>query len=433
MRNGLVACVICLLTALSHAQADPPAEKELEALVDKLAEVTELGIGYSASLTGSQFLPQHDSDEVGTFTVGHPALVRSKVLEKIVTNGAAAIPLLLKHLDDKRKTRIAPIRGIEWMSFADEYDFNRRTRKVKPEGVNRETFGEARPENHQLTVGDLCFVALGQIVNRHFSASRYQPTGGLVVSSPTHSRRLCSVVQGDFKKLTPEEHRDLLKEDFLYPDHEDRRIGAYRRLAYYYPGEVEPLVLKQLTVPTFDVFAAEAFVRNTLYREKTAAKRRELLAKFIDEHGKASRDGILLQLFEDLDTQEADEEKRLYPAQKEKYDARAALIQLYGYQPTVKSSDIPYINTWSSADQARFLKALIHDKSRPIDETVYAIFKKIEDDDYVALGCMDRLMSRGYKTQVQQYCERRIGKSEWKEDLSEVLAKLKADTKKPRK
>jgi hypothetical protein len=362
--------------------------------------------------------------------VGHPAPKRSEVLENIVKKGVTAVPVLLKHLDDKRPTRIKPIRGILWMSFADEYDFNRRTRLVKPEGVNRETFGEARPENHQLTVGDLCFVALGQIVNRNLNASRYQPTGGLVVNSPTYSRRLCDVIRSDFKKCTQETHLAQLLDDFLYPDHEDRRIGAYRRLAYYYPGQVEELVLKQLTVPTYDVFAVRAFVSDTLHRAKAAEKRRELFTKFIDTHGKASRDGILLQLFNDLDTQEADEEKRLFPPLKEKDDARGALVDLYGYKPTVKSSEVPYVNTWSSSAQARFLEALVHDKSRQIDEAVFAIFKRIDDDDQLALGCMQRLIGRGYEKPVQQYCERRIGKSpDWKEELAEVLAKLKADRK----
>jgi hypothetical protein len=431
MQNTFVACALVLCVSIAAEQADPPTEEQkLEALIDTLTQVSELGFGYSASFTGSQFLPQHDSDQVSTLLLGQSAPTRSDVLENIVKKGLAVVPVLLKHLDDKRTTRIKPIRGMMWMSFADEYDFNRRTRKVKPEGVNRNTFGDTQPEDHQFTVGDLCFVALGQIVNRNFNASRYQPSGGLVINSPTYSRRLCDVIRNDFKDLTREAHLALLQDDFLYPDHEYRRIGAYRRLAYYYPGEVEELVLKQLTVPTYDIYVVRAFVCETLYPEKTPAKRRELFAKFIDTHGKVARDGILMELFDELHWQEGDEAKQ----EDSKYDARASLVELYDYKPTVKSSDKPYINTWESALQARFLKALVHDTSRPNDEAVYAIFKKIDDADYVALGCMNRLSDRGYEKQVQQYCERRIAKdSPWKDQLAKVLAKLKADRKEERK
>ena len=394
-RFALLCFALCLPVAI--AQAAPQPDKELEALIDKLTEVSELGFGYSSTFSGSQFLPQRDSDEVGTLVLGRQAPARSAVLEKIVAKGAPAMPLLLKHLDDTRKTRIKPVRGMMWMSFADEYDFNRRTRKDWPKRVNRDTFGEKQPDSHQLTVGDLCFVVLGQVVNRRFNASRYQPTGGLVISSPTYSKKLCDVARQDFKDFTVEKHRKMLRKDFLLPDYEDRRIGAYRRLAFYYPAEVEQLVLKQLAVPTYDVFIIEEFVRHTLYREKRAAKRKELFTQFIGKHGPAFRDGkTLLQLFDDLDTQEADEEKRLSPPLKEKYDARALLVELFGYKPAVKSKDVPFVDTWPATQQARFLKALVHDKSKKIDTAVFAIFHKVEDDDYLAVGCMNRLVGRGY-------------------------------------
>jgi hypothetical protein len=45
--------------------------------------------------------------------------------------------------------------------------------------------------DHVVTVGDLCFVALGQIVNRSSAAVRHQPTGGLVISL-RRRRRCCA-------------------------------------------------------------------------------------------------------------------------------------------------------------------------------------------------------------------------------------------------
>ncbi len=55
---------------------------------------------------------------------------------------------------------------------------------------------------HTVTVGDLCWVALGQIVNRRFDAVRYQPTAIIIVSSPTLSPTLCKQVRADWANLT---------------------------------------------------------------------------------------------------------------------------------------------------------------------------------------------------------------------------------------
>src|SRR5207249_2863368 len=96
------------------------------------------------------------------------------------------------------------------------------------------------------------------------------------------------VVRSDFKDFTDEQHRKLLMVDFLKPDHEYRRIGAYRRLAFYFPEEVEPLVLKQLTMPTYDIIAVERFVRRTLYAEESRTTRKGLFQDFLRMHGRAS-------------------------------------------------------------------------------------------------------------------------------------------------
>ena len=41
--------------------------------------------------------------------------------------------------------------------------------------------------------------------------------------------------------LTPKRHKAALIDDFLTPDSHERRIGACKRLAYYYPETLEPL------------------------------------------------------------------------------------------------------------------------------------------------------------------------------------------------
>lgn len=423
-----ICLTACCAVGLGHC-ADAALDEQTEALVDQLPEISQIGYGYSAMFSGSQFLPEPDSSEVHTLVLGSQAPTNSAALERIVRRGVLAVPSLLKHLDDARETRIPPLSGMMWMSFADEYDYNRRLRKDAPTGVNKETFPAGDPSRHTITVGDLCFVALGQIVNRSFNATRYQPTGGLVVSSPTYSKQLCAVVRADFAALTKEQHRDFLTQDFLAPDFEERRNGACGRLAFYYPESLEPLVLKQLAVPTYDVFKINDFVRDELYLNKSRDKRRAMFNEFIRTNGPAFADGVLLQLFDDLDIQEAEEQHRLSGRLKGKYDARSLLVQLYGFPNSVSSTNKPYITNWASGDMARFIKALGHYQSRKVDEAVHGVFSSITDDDYLALACMDRLKGQEYDEEVRGYCNRRIPNSKhFASELQKVVSVL--DSKK---
>jgi hypothetical protein len=414
-----------LLSMLALAQGE---ESPIPELIEKLSKTEELGFGYSAMFSGSQFLPRRDSAQWNTGVLGSAPPKESESMMLIVKSGAQAIPFLIKHLDDKTPTKVKPVTGMMWMRWNDEYDYNRRTHTEPPKGVNRDSFGEDHhPNQHQITVGDLCFVALGQIVNRSFSATRYQPTGGLIVNSPTYSEALLNAVRHDYSRMTEKEHRIQLVDDFTRPDHESRRNGAAMRLAFYYPEILDDLVIKQLTAPTYNVFYAEEFVRKVLYPEKSRNKRVLLFHDYQTKHGAASKDGVLLQLFDDLDTQIADEEGRLHPPSNPKHDARNALVQLYGYKNTVLPKDIPYVNSWSETEQARLIEALGSVTSPAILKAVRRVFSSIKDDDYLALACFKVLHGKGFDEALIAYCKRRIGKSEYEDD--ELRAALKALTK----
>ncbi len=168
-------------------------------------------VGYSASISGTTFLPYNDAERIGIFVLGATQRTDSEALKKIVGQGVDTIRKLIDRLDDTLRSTSGPLRGMTWMSFTDEYDFNARTRINPPLGVNRDEFENAiHPNSHALTVGNLCFVAIGQIVNRSSSATRYQPTGAPIVNSPTYSARLRTVIVADWSGLTVEKHRQQL-------------------------------------------------------------------------------------------------------------------------------------------------------------------------------------------------------------------------------
>src|SRR5262249_17051070 len=155
---------------------------------------------------------------------------------------------------------------------------------------------------HTITVGDLCYVALGQILNRQFSAVRYQPTAIVIVSSPTMSPTLRKQVRADWTGLTESRHAASLVNDFLKPDSDERKRGAAERLAYYYPRYLEPLALALLAQRSYPSDAVYDFVHEKLYAEKDLSRCREMLAAFVKRHGEAAREGVMLLLFDDLHT-----------------------------------------------------------------------------------------------------------------------------------
>jgi hypothetical protein len=415
------------------ASVSPAAEQQAsaaaaEALIAKLPGVSNESHGYSAMFSGQAFLPVLGSERVDTTVLGVKGPVPSEAMRQLVAMGAKAIPSLMKHLDDATPTKIPAMSGMTWMSFDDEYDFNKWTRRDVPAGVNRgfDLSGDRpRPKEHVLTVADLCFVAVGQIVNRNFSATRYQPSGGMIVSSPSYSTALREVIRKDYLNLTEADHKKQLMDDFKKPDHEFRRNGAAMRLAYYYPSEAESLIVGQLAAPTFDVLKVEELVRNVIYKTISPELRQQDFAAFLKKHGEVASDGILMQLFDDLDSQVADEEGRRNPPMEEKHDARNALIQLYKYPPTVKVADRPFVSGWAASEQTRFIESIAHWPNPSVDEAVWKVFQSILDDDALALACMARLEGGDHDTDLIAYCQRRIPKSKYfKEELKAALSSL---------
>ena len=345
------------LTLLAGPALAAPATVKQQ--IGQLAALDEAGIGFSPSMTGMQFLPDPGSDEQGMLLLGQPAPARSAVLTKLVAAGADAVPALIACLDDTTPTKLPPMRAMAWMETSDEYDYNRRTTHA-PAGVNRQG-DPLSPVDHTVTVGELCFVALGQIVDRSFAAVRYQPTGGLVINSPT-SPPLRAAIRTEWAGLTRDTLRASLVRDFTEPDYPERKLGAMQRLAFYFPETLAPLWKTELATPTYDVFAIEAFVRG-LYGLDKATRARDFAA-YVKQHGAAAADGIEQELFEDLGGQEAYEQHRVSPPTSgSNYRARECLIELYKLPPTVTSKDKPYAAFSAQTDRERLVAAharLVH-------------------------------------------------------------------------
>src|SRR5262249_38804181 len=161
--------------------------------------------------------------------------------------------------------------------------------------------------------------------------------------------------------------------------------------------------------PTYDVFAVSDLIRNELYPAKTATDRKALVEGFVKKHGAIARDGILWYLFDDLETQEDDEKGRVSTKLDPKYRARECLIDVFGFSTRVTSMDRdrPRVAPLTAAAQARFIQTLLYDRGERLDQAVRDILAKT-DYDYLAKGCLNRLVGRGYDADIEAYLKRRL-------------------------
>jgi ankyrin repeat protein len=385
-----------------------PLHGEVSALIDKLQEIAEGDVGYMTTLSGSGFLPLGTS-RPGSFLLGQKPATSPTTMRELVKRGAAAVPDLIAHLDDQRPTKISidydSVMG--GMFVADEYNYNRRTANQPPKGVNRGFGQELRITKHTVTVGDLCFVALGQIVNRWFNAVRYQPTACIMISSPTRSDVLRVAIKKEWGGLTPARHKESLVRDFLEPDSASRRDEASLRLGYYYPEALEPLALKQLAAPRYDISEVWEVIRDKLYPAKDAKERKAQFDAFLARGGDVARQAILVGLFSDLDLQEADEGGHLSPPLEKKFAARTCLAELFGYPNSVTSKACPLLVPTDDATQARFIDTLVFFPTAKIDDAVRDVLRSTEEE-YLALACIRYLIGRGADQAIKQYVERRL-------------------------
>lgn len=392
---SLLALAACVGQATSQKPApkEPSPDQDIPRLIDKLRDVAE-GHPRDMPTRGTGFLSLGSS----WFPMIYLTPASADILRDLVKRGAEAAPHLVAHLDDNRPTKFTigrlEVRGhTGGRYFNDEYDYNSRTVKEPPAEVNRNLRHDF--VSHTLTVGDLCFTVLGEIVNRNFTVLRPQPTGFIVVNSPTHSDALRKAIKNEWGNLTPESHKQSLIRDLLEPDREERRTGACLRLGYYYREALDPLVLRQLAEPTYDEIEVRQFIREKLYRAKDAKERKKLFDAFIAERGEVARQGILVYLFGDTKWTELTDA------------ARVCLVELYGYPKGVEPKDGPHLMPLENGVQARFIDTLLFFPSTTIDQAVRKVLHATANED-LAHACVRYLVGRGADADIRRYVEQRL-------------------------
>ncbi len=244
--------------------------KHIKELIASLAAIDMPDFGFSSTLSGQAFAPLPDQAEAGMMLILtnhniHP----SNNLKDLVALGPDALPFLLDALDDATPTKltIKHDSGFGAMWHSDELPVNpvNPAEKVRFEArANKPDAEEKIIRTYTVTVGDICFVAVGQIVGRSYQAVRYQPSGCVVVNSTTHNPKLCAEVRANWKSADP--RRTLF--DSMLADYATQRFsdgqfidgrfeqlwrtgsefhsGAALRLLFYFPKESAALIAARL-------------------------------------------------------------------------------------------------------------------------------------------------------------------------------------------
>lgn len=162
-------------------------------------------------------------------------------LKMLTRMGARALPQLLKHLSDARPTAMH-VKKTAWskVRFGSFYSA-RVPANSEPEELQRsDPRSEELVDEYTVTVGDLCYELVGQIVNRRLEVlSPVVAMSHQTVNSPTHTPALAAACRKDWAGVTAEEHEASLLLDLKEWNNQELmvpHIGAISRLVLYYPA-----------------------------------------------------------------------------------------------------------------------------------------------------------------------------------------------------
>lgn len=254
------------IALLAKPLPDDGRKKRIKQAIDALVELDAPDYGFSATLSGSNFAPLPDQGEFHAGILTNHNLKTSETLKTLVEFGPDALPQLVDALGDARPTKIE-VRGFS-MWHGGELGGNRvnplekdvyQQRDSKEFRDRQEKMEGEHVDSHTVTVGDVCFVIIGQITGRSYSAVRYQPTACVILNSPSHDAVLREQVKSIWKG--PDGRKTLfesLRADYATQGSfngkslDEWDVGnhfqcsAALRLLYYFPTESAALLARRI-------------------------------------------------------------------------------------------------------------------------------------------------------------------------------------------
>lgn len=338
-----------------------------EDLITQLTEESNQGIGSHTTALATGFVATDDTPRFQGGVLGSKKPAVSPVMRELVRRGLDALPLLINHLTDVRPTKLTVGDGFTGKWFADEYDGRDHLPK-KPGEVNGNI--EIQFERYTLRVGDFCYVAVGQIVNRELNAVRYQPSLCLVVNSPVGFPALAAAVKSDWGGLSEKDHRLTLEKDAVTPQSVFAPGAGLKRLMFYYPESGEERMLKLLERPFYDHRNALDFFEESLVKSDVR-EWEGLMSRFQSENGETGSLGVLKWTLHALNFPES----QMTPERRKSKEAAAKVLEHFFRD--VDPNKPPFINAVGLSEQRSLLDDLAGIQSKPLDDAVLTILRKV--------------------------------------------------------
>lgn len=142
-----------------------------EELINELLNVNQADIGFHPTAWFSGFMALENDFEFTGGILGSKKPQSHPALKELVKRGMESLPILIKYIDDNRETNVIVKRsGMGGTWHSDEYHSRYLIDSLKPKNINLGK-NESIRNDYILKIGDLCFVAIGQIVNRQLNAN----------------------------------------------------------------------------------------------------------------------------------------------------------------------------------------------------------------------------------------------------------------------
>jgi hypothetical protein len=217
------------------APEKPPTGGDIRKLIASLAEVEAPYVGLSSTMYGRAFAAIAGTEKIDGGVLPVQRFKTPAPMIRLVQLGPQAVPYLLQALDDKTPSKLQ-VKAI--------FDF----------GLQKDR------DPYTVKVGDICYVALGQIIGRPYQAVHYVPSGMMGITSPVEDKELAKKLRAEWANNDPAEklRQDLIKDYQTKPvfngksldgweEGSDLQIEGAMRLLYYFPKQGVPLVVARLT------------------------------------------------------------------------------------------------------------------------------------------------------------------------------------------
>ena len=257
------------------------AEKvHIESLIQSLAEIDKPDWGMSSTVAGTRFVPVGGRPRwtMGMLGINH-GLQTNSAFKELVALGPDALLILLKSLDDQTPTKLVfDHKDFMGAWYAEEVGINPANLGETDAVKDLKAYDSSSKslDSYTVKIGDVCFVAIGEIVGRGYLAIRYQPSGCLVVNSPTYDAALRGAVRNIWKTDDPRQKVfESLRMDYtggLHAAADDwyaasqLKCDAAQRLLFYYEKETSVFLAARLDGLDVAMAEGDAYAK----RAKTA-------------------------------------------------------------------------------------------------------------------------------------------------------------------